>query len=97
LTTTPVAAGQSSTVLEIQTDATGFTNASALVANESQESSNLATFGPVAATPEPVSILLVGGGLFAIAQLRRPRNRYSLPICASSSRAAASNCESRPV
>lgn len=69
-----IAAGQSSTVLEIQTGATGFTSASALVSGESSESSALATFGPVAATPEPVSILLVGGGLFAIVLLRRPRS-----------------------
>ena len=73
-TTDLIVAGQSSTVLEIQTGATGFTSASALVSGSADESSALATFGPVAATPEPVSILLVGGGLLAVTQLRRARS-----------------------
>lgn len=79
-TVTPIAAGQSSTVLEIKTDATTFTAATALVSNNSEESSDLATFGPfgpVATTPEPASILLVGGSLFAITLFRRQRSGRS--------------------
>jgi hypothetical protein len=74
---TAIAAGESSTVLEIKTDATSFTSASALVSNDSQESSDLATFGPfgpIASTPEPASILQVAGGLIAIVLFRR-RNK----------------------
>jgi hypothetical protein len=76
-TISPIAAGESSTVVEIKTDATSFTSASALVSNESQESSDLATFGPfgpIASTPEPASILQVGGGLMGIVLFRR-RNK----------------------
>jgi hypothetical protein len=67
-------ANQSSTVLEIQTNAVSFTSAIALVSNSTVQSSNLATFGAVAA-PEPVSMVLAGAGLLAIAQFRRLRNR----------------------
>jgi hypothetical protein len=64
-----VGTGQSSSVLEVQTEATAFVStAFAQVAGGDGQTSALATFGPV--VPEPGSMLLIGGGLLGIAGLR---------------------------
>jgi hypothetical protein len=69
-----VGAGQSSSVLEVQTDARAFIGTtSALVAGGDGQTTALTTFAPLA--PEPGSVLLIGGGFLAIAGLRRRGRR----------------------
>jgi hypothetical protein len=72
-TITGVGTSQSSSVLEVQTAATTFGSAVALVAGGDGQTDNLAALAPIATAPEPTSIFLTGGGLLAIAGLSRRR------------------------
>jgi len=72
-TITGVGAGQSSSVLEVQTAAKTFVAGVAQVAGGDGQTGDLAVFAPSPTVPEPASILLVGGGLLAIAGLSRRR------------------------
>ena len=65
--------GEASTVLIIQTDATRFTIGQASVIDGKATTIN--ALGPAAAVPEPISFLLVGGGLLILGGSRIRRFR----------------------
>jgi hypothetical protein len=72
-TITGVGAGQSSSVLEVQTAAKTFVAGVAQVAGGDGQTGDLAVLAPSPTVPEPASVVLIGGGLLAIAGLSRRR------------------------
>lgn len=67
----PVLPGQTSWVLEIQTNATNFTQGKANIIDGGVTTVN--AFQPSAGVPEPTTMLMLGGGLIALAGFRRFR------------------------
>ena len=69
---TKIQPGQTSNVLVISTNATNFTAGHSSVIDGG--TITVAAFQPEAAVPEPLSLLLLGGGLLALGSIRRFRS-----------------------